>query len=226
MQSASSALAMPEPTRPYLHDVQNTHPDYSPPKASHMPPNPLDQVVKAQQEMMEFLRQVERERQATVTMANLQALGDRVIGEIQSLRKDVDDRFTGVHEELKGVKARVTILETGKTPSGSHRARQLQSVPPRSPEEIGLKATDSGTGWRVDDAAAMVRAWNEQEQQRIGAEKALDEERQEMDRQQAAFDRRLKNWGIVMGIASVVLAGVVATITFFLTHVSIQPIHN
>jgi CHASE3 domain sensor protein len=212
--------------RKYPHE----HPDYSPENKTM--PATLDDVLKAQQDTIAHLRKTEKEKAQAVTKEDLQNFGSRVVKEIGDMRTEMREEIADVREEVKGVRARVTILET--TPE-HHRARvpQQASVPPRSPEELGLVATESGTGWRVDDAAAMVRKWNEQknqrviaENQRIGAEKALEEARVETEKQkvaaQKAFDRKLRNWAVGAGLASLVFTSTIAVITYLLTHVSVH----
>jgi hypothetical protein len=96
-----------------------------------------------------------------------------------------------------------------------HRARmQPMSVPPKSPEELGLEATDSGTTWKTKDAAAVVRRFEEQEQQRLGAEQALELERKK-------FDRKLRNFSAIAALVVLLVGSAVGAATFLYTHVSV-----
>jgi hypothetical protein len=98
-----------------------------------------------------------------------------------------------------------------------HRARiPPLSLPPKSAEELGLRPTDTGSAWRTDDVGAILRRFEEQEQQRLGAETALELERKR-------FDRRLKIVGAVAALVVLVVGSGVAAITFVYTHVSVAP---
>lgn len=232
---------MADPPRKFPHDVQTVHPAYAPPKEKPMPAS-LDDILRAQQDTIAELRKKEKREEAAaaaaVTKGDLQTLGSTVVQAIKKLSDEVDERFDavderfdGVDQQVKGVQARVTVLETA---SPVHRARVPVSIPPRSPAELGLKATDTGSRWIVDDAGEWVRKWTEQEAMRKGAEEALEEVRIEAERQkaaaekeaekkQAAFDRKLKNWSIGVGLAALVFGGAVSTVTYLFTHVSIHP---
>lgn len=220
-------LAMPtDPPRRYPHDVQTLHPAHPLPKDPTMP-TPMDEILAAQRETLAHLRRQEEAAKKAVTQADLQALGSLVVRSINELRAEVDERFTDVKEEIKGVKARQSLQEitVGEVKAALathlpvHRARIPVTVPPKSAEEIGLKATDSGTGYRVDDAAELVRVWNEREARAAGAEHALEEERKKADSAEKASDRRLKRLATYASLASLALGGVVAFVTWAIVHV-------
>jgi hypothetical protein len=96
------------------------------------------------------------------------------------------------------------------------RARTMPlSLPPKSAEELGLRPTDTGTGWKTDDVAGVLRRFEEQEQQRLGAEQALALERKK-------FDRKLKIVGALVGLVVLVVSSVVTAAIFLWTHVSVH----
>ena len=102
-------------------------------------------------------------------------------------------------------------------PMVNPRARVApMSVPPKSPEDLGLKATDSGTTWKTKDVGAIVRRFEEQEQQRLGAEQALELERKK-------FDRKLKNFGAIAGLVVLLVGAAVGTVTYLSAHVTVVP---
>jgi hypothetical protein len=101
-------------------------------------------------------------------------------------------------------------------PRAYARAVATSIPPPRSPEELGLKATDSGTTWKTKDVGMIVQRFEEQEQQRLGAEQALELERKN-------FDRKLRNVSTIAGLIVLVVGAAVGAVTYLYTHVSASP---
>ena len=91
-----------------------------------------------------------------------------------------------------------------------------QSFPPKGPEDLGLEVTKSGTTWQTKDVNSFMRHWEEQEQQRLGAELALELERKN-------FDRRLKIVSAIAGLTVLIVGSLAAVVTFFWTHVRVLP---
>ena len=90
-----------------------------------------------------------------------------------------------------------------------HHARvQSQSIPPKSPEDLGLTASDSGVHYLTKDVEAIIRQFERQDVMRQGAELALENERILALRKAESSDRLLKrlSWGggTLLAVASVI----------------------
>ena len=122
-----------------------------------------------------------------------------------------------VHAGIGPVGAIVAVQQNPMVDPKGRRAR-LQtplSMPPKSAEELGLQVTDSGTTWKTKDVGAVLRRFEEQEQQRLGAEQALELERKKSD-------RRLKNFATIAGLVVLVVGSAVGAITYLYTHVTVD----
>jgi hypothetical protein len=94
------------------------------------------------------------------------------------------------------------------------RLASMSTPPPRSPEDLGLKPGDTGSTWLTKDAQAIVRRFEDQEAMRVGAEKALEDERQKAERAAKKTDRLLKRIAWVGG--AILAAATVAS--YFIGH--------
>jgi hypothetical protein len=145
------------------------------------------------------------------------------------LRTEVLQHGIDIRDHAKQLMAhdfRIGTLESAVGRRGNpmvdpKRARyEALSVPPKTAADLGLQATDSGTTWKTKDAAAVVRRFEDLEQQKIGAEMALERERKN-------FDRRLKNIGAIAGLVVLLVASAVGAVTYLATHVQVvAPEHD
>lgn len=145
-------------------------------------------------------------------MADLKAKVIQHDVDIQSHHKQLfqHERRIGTLEYHAGIGANPMIDPKGRRA----RLQTPLSMPPKSAEELGLTATDSGTTWKTKDVGAVLRRFEEQEQQKLGAEHALELERKR-------FDRRLKNFGAIAALIVLLVSAAVATVTYLASHVTV-----
>lgn len=149
--------------------------------------------------LADFLQEM-RERDMSRAKSDAERM-NLVLAEVHAVRKDMREEFSDVRQDIRGVQARVSVLEAGKiTPrgSGSH------SVPPTA-QELGLKPSASGQV-RVEDVQAVMS----EKLMELGDEMAelnarLREERARADGAQEALEQAAeqdrKRWSFRLKVA-------------------------
>jgi hypothetical protein len=189
---------------------------------------PRDEVDQRLLKVLEELERNEQRRKEERTTAN--AGINHVLREVQGLRKEVGDELKQVRQDVKGVQARVTILEDTK--------RKTPSLPPpggyaSGEHELSLPASKSGTvkmedvqaAWaqkltELDDEVRLLRA-EKDAQEKLRKEQVANAEQLRRDQAQQAEASRKRLWFYVKVAAAIMTPllpalGVIATKLFHL----------
>ena len=119
-----------------------------------MPIDKTEEILAAQREIVDHLRQAEVRNASAVTRADLEAVGSTVVREVSAMRAEMRQEIAAIREDVKGVQARVTVLETikpSKPPPATQRALASYSK------------SDSGvfrlTDFELHDLHAEAETW-------------------------------------------------------------------
>jgi hypothetical protein len=154
----------------------------------------------------------------------VQKMFTRVIQEIADVKRHVDNSNEEIREDLRGVKARVGMLEIGhkkliEEKTTSFVREHLSDRPvARSNEDLGNFGEYTPAGGikiRPEDIAYLSRKFSNQEAERRGAEEAVTRLQEEAERKAHEVDRLWKRAAIV-GSALVTLC---SALVYLLTHI-------
>jgi hypothetical protein len=139
---------------------------------------------------VESLERIEQRRKESAAVENTAV--NRVLAEVQGLRAEIREEMRDVREDIKGVKARLSIVE-------SSASRRSASTPPPSGwssggHELELPVSKSGSV----SLEAVQNAWStklvelDEEVRLLRADKEAEEKAKQMVIQSAEADR--KRW--------------------------------
>jgi len=147
----------------------------------------------------------------------VQKMFTRVLDEVADLKQEFRD-------EMKGVKARVSILEIGHSKFIEREAttfvqRHLSERPGKYQEQrlekLGELTPAGGIKFRPEDIEHLTRKFAEQEARQKGAQEAMDKLQEDNERKAHEMDRLWKRAAIIGSAAVTLISGAV----YFLTHI-------
>ena len=107
-------------------------------------------------EIRQILKEYTEEIAGKTVMARVEGMFTSVMGELSSLKRHVDTQIDGVRQEVKGVQARVTVLETTKPTSLA--PKQIQAIETYTKSETSnvYKLTD----FEMHELHAKAKRWD------------------------------------------------------------------
>jgi hypothetical protein len=178
------------------------------------PPRPSSATASREELDRRLLNYLDR---APEESERVQKMFTRVLDEVADLKQEFRD-------EMKGVKARVSILEIGHSKFVEREAtslvqRHLSERPGKYQEQhldrLGELTPAGGIKFKPEDIEHLTRKFAEQEARQKGAQEAMDRLQEDNERKAHEMDRLWKRAAIIGSAAVTLISGAV----YFLTHI-------